>query len=70
MIAVDFQPRYNMRSKNKPTSTDQPKKILPRGQSHEPPLEETLLPLPNDKDKVAKNQQSQVRKAETQTKET
>jgi ribonuclease HI len=69
MIAADFQPRYNLRPKNKPTSTEQPKKILPRDQSHEPPFEETLLPVPKDKDKVTKTQPSQVKKAETQTKE-
>jgi hypothetical protein len=68
MIAADFQPRYNLRSKNKPTSTNQPKKILPRDQSHEPPLEETLLP--SDKVKIAKTHESEVKKAETQTKET
>jgi hypothetical protein len=68
MIAADFQPKYNLRSKNKPTSTDQPKRILQRGQSHEPPLEETLLP--RNKVKVAKTQESEVKKAETQTKET
>jgi ribonuclease HI len=68
MIAADFQPKYNLRSKNKPTSTDQPKRILQRGQSHEPPLEETLLP--SNKVKVAKTQESEVKKAETQTKET
>jgi hypothetical protein len=67
MIATDFQPRYNLRSKNKPTSTDQPKKILPRGQSHEPPLEKALIP--NNKVKIAKIQESEVKKAETQTKE-
>jgi hypothetical protein len=44
MIAADFQPKYNLRSKNKTTSTDQPKRILQKGQPHEPPLEETLLP--------------------------
>jgi hypothetical protein len=68
MIAADFQPKYNMRSKNKPTSTDQPKRILQRGQPHELPLEETLLP--KNKVKVAKTQESKVKKVETQTKET
>jgi hypothetical protein len=67
MIAADFQPRYNLRSKNKPISTEQPKIILPRGQSQEPPLEETLLP--NNKVKIIKNQESKMKKAETQTKE-
>jgi hypothetical protein len=68
MIAADFQPRYNLRSKNKPTATDQPKKIIPRGQSQEPPLENTLLPSNNVK--MTKTQESGVKKAETQTKET
>jgi hypothetical protein len=67
MIAADFQPRYNLRSKNKPVSTEQPKIILPRGQSHEPPLEETLLT--SNKVKIMKNQDSKMKKAETQTKE-
>ena len=68
MIAAEFQPKYNLISKNNPTSTDQPKRILQRGQAHEPPLEETLLP--NNKIKVAKTQESEVKKVETQTKET
>ena len=68
MKADDFQPKYNLRSKNKHTSTDQPKKILQRGQPHEPPLEETLLP--SNKVKVEKTQESEVKNAETQIKET
>jgi hypothetical protein len=52
MIMAEFQPKYNLRSKNNPTSTDQPKRILQRGQSHEPPSEETLLP--SNKTKVEK----------------
>jgi hypothetical protein len=68
MIAADFQPRYNLRSKNKPTSTNQPKKILPRDQSHEPPLKEALLP--SNKVKITKIQEAEVKKVETQTKET
>jgi hypothetical protein len=68
MIAADFQPKYNLRSKNKPTSTDQPKRILQRGQSQEPHVEETLLP--RNKVKIAKTQESEVKKVETQTKET
>jgi hypothetical protein len=68
MIMAEFQPKYNLRSKNKTTSTDQPKRILKRGQAHEPPLEETLLP--SNKTKVANTQESEVKKIETQTKET
>ena len=67
MIAADFQPRYNLRSKNKPVSAEQPKIILPKGQSQDPPLGETLLP--NNKIKIMKNQESKMKKADTQTKE-
>jgi hypothetical protein len=61
---VEFQPKYNLRSKSKPTSTTQPKKILQRGQAYEPPSEETLLP--NKKTKVVSTQESEVEKVETQ----
>jgi hypothetical protein len=61
---VEFQPKYNLRSKNNPTSTTQPKKILQRGQAYEPPSEETLLP--NNKTKVVSTQESEVKKVETQ----
>jgi hypothetical protein len=67
MIAADFPPRYNLRSKSKPTSAEQPKRILPRGQSQEPPLEETLLP--SNKVKTMKKQDPKVEKDETQIKE-
>jgi ribonuclease HI len=66
MIAADFQPRYNLRSKNKPVSAEQPKIILPKGQSQDPPLGETLLP--SNKVKIMKNQESKMKKSETQTK--
>ena len=36
MIMVEVQPKYNLRSKSKPISTTQSKKILPRGQTYEP----------------------------------
>jgi hypothetical protein len=64
MIMVEFQPKYNLRSKSKPTSTTQPKKILQRGQAYEPPSEETLLP--NNKTKMVNTQESEVEKVETQ----
>jgi rRNA maturation endonuclease Nob1 len=61
---VEFQPKYNLRSKSKPTSTTQPKKIIQRGQAYEPTSEETLLP--NNKTKVVSTQESEVEKVETQ----
>ena len=61
---VEFQPKYNLRSKSKPTSTTQPKKILQRGQVYEPPSEETLLP--KNKTKVVSTQEFKVEKVETQ----
>jgi hypothetical protein len=64
MIA-EFQPSYALRSKNKPTSTIQPKKILQRGQSYEPPSDET--PLPNNKTRRVSTQESEVEKVGTQT---
>ena len=64
MIMAEFQPKYNLRSKSKPTSTTQPKKILQRGQAYEPPSEETLLP--NNKTKTVSTQESEVEKVETQ----
>jgi hypothetical protein len=64
MLMAEFQPKYNLRSKSKPTSTTQPKKILQRGQAYEPPSEETLLP--NNKMKMVRAQESEVEKVETQ----
>ena len=60
----EIQPKYNLRSKSKPISTTQPKKILPRGQTYEPTPEENLLP--NSKMKVVSTQESKVEKVETQ----
>jgi hypothetical protein len=65
MIMVELQPKYNLRSKSKPISTTQPKKILPRGQTYDPTLEETMLP--NNKAKVVNTQEPKVGKVETQT---
>jgi hypothetical protein len=68
MIMVEVQPRYNLRSKGKPISTTQPKKILPSGQTYEPTPEETVLP--NSKAKVVNAQEPEVEKVETKTQET
>jgi hypothetical protein len=68
MIMAEVQPRYNLRSKGKPISTTQPKKILPRGQTYEPTPEETVLP--NSKEKVVNTQEVEVEKVETKTQET
>jgi hypothetical protein len=64
MIMAEIQPKYNLRSKSKPISIAQPKKILQRGQTYEPTLEKTLLP--NNKTKVVSTQESEVGKVETQ----
>jgi len=61
---AEIQPKYNLRSKSKPISTAKPKKILQRGQTYEPTLEETLSP--NRKMKVVSTQESEVGKVETQ----
>jgi hypothetical protein len=68
MIMAEVQRRYNLRSKSKPISTTQPKKIIPRGQTYEPTLEETVLP--NNKMEVVNVQELKVEKVETQTEET
>jgi ribonuclease HI len=68
IMMADFQPKYNLRSKNKPTSTTQPKKILQRGQAYEPPSDET--PLPNNKTRRVSTQESEVEKVGTQTQPT
>jgi hypothetical protein len=62
IMMADFQPKYNLRSKNKPTSTTQPKKILQRGQAYEPPSDKT--PLPNNKTRRVSTQESEVEKVE------
>jgi hypothetical protein len=64
MIMVEIQPKYNLISKSKPISIAQPKKILQRGQTYDPTLEETLLP--NNKTKLLSTQESEVKKFETQ----
>jgi hypothetical protein len=65
---VEVQLRYNLRSKNKPALTPQPKKILPRGEVYEPTPKETETP--NSKMKGAESLDPKVKEVETQTKET
>jgi hypothetical protein len=67
-IMAEVQPRYNLRSKNKPALTPQPKKILPRGEVYEPAPKETETS--NSKMKGADSLDSKVKEVETQTKET
>jgi len=68
IMMADFQPKYNLRSRNKPTSTTQPKRILQRGQSYKSPSDET--PLPNKKTRRVSTQEPEVEKVEAQTQET
>jgi hypothetical protein len=68
IMMADFQPKYNLRSRNKPASMTQPKKILQRGQAYEPPSDET--PLPNNKTRRVSIQEPEVEKVEAQTQET
>ena len=68
MIMVEVQPKYNLRSKSKPASDNQPKKILPRGKTYEPTQEETTLS--NNKTKVVNTLDPEAKKFETQTKGT
>jgi hypothetical protein len=35
-IMAELQQKYNLRPRNKPVSTAQPKKIFPRGETYEP----------------------------------
>jgi hypothetical protein len=67
-IMAEVQPRYNLRSKNKPALTPQPKKILPRGEVYEPAPKETETS--NRKMKGMDLPDPKVREVETQTKET
>jgi hypothetical protein len=67
-IMAEVQPRYNLRSKNKPASTFQPKKILPRGEAYEPAPKET--DTPDSKTKGTDSLDPKVKQGETQTKET
>jgi ribonuclease HI len=67
-IMAEVQPRYNLRSKNKPALTFQPKKILPRGEVYEPAPKET--DTSNSKTKGTDSLDPKVKEGETQTKET
>jgi hypothetical protein len=60
IMMAELQPRYNLRSNNKSTSTIQPSKILQRGQAYEPPSDET--PPPNNKTRRVSTQESEVEK--------
>jgi hypothetical protein len=65
-IMVEVQHKYNLRPKNKPVSTPQPKKILPRGEIYEPAPKETEIL--NSKIKEVDSQNPKVKEAETQAK--
>jgi hypothetical protein len=67
-IMAKVQPRYNLRSKNKPMLTLQPKKILPRGEVYEPASKET--DTSNRKMKGVDSLNPIIKEVETQTKET
>jgi hypothetical protein len=65
-IMVEFQHKYNLRPKNKPVLTPQPKKILPRGEIYEPTPKETKIL--NSKIKEVDSQNPKVKEDETQAK--
>jgi hypothetical protein len=66
MIA-GVQARYNLRSKKKPTSILQPKKILPKGEIYVPTPKETETS--NNKTKETDSLNLKTKEVETQTKE-
>jgi hypothetical protein len=66
-MTAGVQVRYNLRSKNKPTSIPQPKKILPRGEIYVPAPKETETS--NKKTKEADSLNLKTKEVETQTKE-
>jgi hypothetical protein len=67
-IMVEVQPRYNLRPKNKPALTPQPKKIIPGGEIYEPVPKETEIPTSKVREVDSLN--PKVKEAETQAKET
>jgi hypothetical protein len=67
-IMAEVQHKYNLRPKNKPVSTSQPKKILPRGKIYEPTPKETEIP--NRQTKEVDSHNPKVKEAETQAKKT
>jgi hypothetical protein len=66
-MTVGVQKRYNLRSKKKPTSIPQPKKILPRGEIYVPAPRETETS--NNKTKEADSLNLKTKEVEAQTKE-
>jgi hypothetical protein len=69
-IMVKLQHKYNLRPKNKPVSTTQPKKVLPRGETYEPSPKEAKTVLQNTKTKEAEIQAGKTKITGTQTSET
>jgi hypothetical protein len=67
-IMAEVQPRYNLRSKNKPVLTPQPKKIFSRGEVYKPTPKETETH--NRKMKGVDSLDPKLKEVETQTKET
>jgi hypothetical protein len=67
-IMAEVQQRYNLRSKNKPVLTPQPKKILSRGEVYKPTPKETETH--NRKMKGVDSLDPKLKEVETQTKET
>jgi hypothetical protein len=66
-IMAEFQPKYNLRPRNKLVSTPQPKKIILRGEIYEPTLKE--IEIHNSKIKEVDSQHPKVKEVETQAKE-
>jgi hypothetical protein len=66
-MTAGVQLRYELRSKNKPTSIPQPKKILPRGEIYVPAPKETETS--NNKTKEADSLNLKTKEVETQTRE-
>jgi hypothetical protein len=61
---VEFQHKYNLRSKNKTVSTTQPRKILPRHKTYEPTLKDTEIQ--NTKIKGVDSQNTKIKEVEIQ----
>jgi hypothetical protein len=67
-IIAEVQHKYNVRPKNKPVSTTQPKKTLPRGEIYEPAPKE--IEIPDSKIKEVDSKNPKVKEAKTQAKKT
>jgi ribonuclease HI len=65
-IMAELQHKYNLRPKNKPVSTAQPKKIFPRGETYEPVQRETET----WNNRGVDSQNINVKEAETQARRT